>query len=45
MTNEMDEMDMNDKTAWMTDLKTSKIVSTICVTMVKEMSTVYVNSG
>ena len=41
----MDEMDMDDdKTTWMTDLKTSKIVSTVCLTMVKEMPTVYVNN-
>ena len=40
MTNEMD-----DKKTWMTDMKNSKTVSTICVTMVKEMSTVYVNNG
>ena len=42
----MDEMDMDDdKTTWMIDLKTSNTVSTVCVTMVKEMSTVYVNNG
>ena len=41
----MDEMDMDDKTTWMTYLETSKAVSTVCVTMVKEMSIVYVNTG
>ena len=40
----MDEMDMDDKKTWMTDLKTSKTMLTACVTMVKEMSTVYVNN-
>ena len=39
------EMDMDDKTTWMTNMKTSKTMSTICVTMVKEMLTVYVNNG
>ena len=36
MTNAMDEMDMDDKTSWMTNLNTSKTVSTVCVTMVNE---------
>ena len=29
VTNAMDEMDMDDKTAWMTNLNTSKTVSTV----------------
>ena len=31
----MDEMDMYDKTACITDLKASKTVSTVCVTEVE----------
>ena len=36
MTNAMDEMDMDNKIAWMTDPKNSKTVSIVCVTMVNE---------